>query len=271
MNYAPFHSRRGFTLIELLVVIAIIAILASILFPVFARARENARRSSCQSNLKQLGLGMLQYVQDYDERFPSKGLPGGDVNKGPIASFGWAGMIYPYVKSAQVFRCPSDATKAVAPKVPISYYYSQNIASGDAGNTWSPSGKHISQFTNVSRTVILWECSAITADPTDPAESSSAGFSGWHERGGNVASGSLLGTVGLTTSSWSTATWQNGARHFDGSDFLAVDGHVKWLKGTSVCGGQTASSETFSGCGQTAAQGAGYSGAGAAAMTMSPR
>src|SRR5471030_86040 len=66
----PECGRRGFTLIELLVVIAIIAILASILFPVFARARENARRASCMSNLKQLGLGYLQYAQDYDESFP---------------------------------------------------------------------------------------------------------------------------------------------------------------------------------------------------------
>ena len=62
--------RRGFTLIELLVVIAIIAILAAILFPVFARARENARRSSCLSNMKQIGLGMMQYSQDNDERYP---------------------------------------------------------------------------------------------------------------------------------------------------------------------------------------------------------
>src|SRR5205809_4233116 len=64
------RTRRAFTLIELLVVIAIIAILAAILFPVFSRARENARRASCQSNLKQIGLGFLQYAQDYDERLP---------------------------------------------------------------------------------------------------------------------------------------------------------------------------------------------------------
>ena len=93
------NKRTGFTLIELLVVIAIIAILAAILFPVFARARENARRTSCLSNLKQLGLGTLQYTQDYDERLPAYRLGGGAIS--------WPDMIYPYVKSEQLFTCPS--------------------------------------------------------------------------------------------------------------------------------------------------------------------
>jgi len=91
-------GKRGFTLIELLVVIAIIAILAAILFPVFARARENARRASCSSNLKQIGLGLLQYSQDYDEKFMTD----------------WDGVhsykqsIQPYLKSAQIWACPSN-------------------------------------------------------------------------------------------------------------------------------------------------------------------
>ena len=91
-----FH-RRGFTLIELLVVIAIIAILAAILFPVFAKAREKARQSSCLSNLKQLGLGILSYAQDYDERFPMA-LAGGPTP--PIYLF--PELIDPYVKNAQI-------------------------------------------------------------------------------------------------------------------------------------------------------------------------
>src|SRR5471032_2451039 len=106
-------QRAGFTLIELLVVIAIIAILASILFPVFARARENARRASCQSNLKQIGLAVAQYTQDYDEKLPiHDSYPGS--NWSSITDFmlttsncNFFAGIYPYLKSVQVLNCPS--------------------------------------------------------------------------------------------------------------------------------------------------------------------
>jgi prepilin-type N-terminal cleavage/methylation domain-containing protein/prepilin-type processing-associated H-X9-DG protein len=106
-------KRHGaFTLIELLVVIAIIAILASILFPVFGRARENARRSSCLSNMKQLGLGMMQYTQDYDEKFPCPGATdwNGEFrnDNGTAARASWRQKIFPYVKSVQIFICPSN-------------------------------------------------------------------------------------------------------------------------------------------------------------------
>jgi len=94
--------RRGFTLIELLVVIAIIAILAAILFPVFARAREKARQSSCSSNLKQIGLAYLQYAQDYDEWFP--GFLTGNTN---LTRYYWYQVIEPYMKNMQVVYCTS--------------------------------------------------------------------------------------------------------------------------------------------------------------------
>jgi len=109
------REKSAFTLIELLVVIAIISILASILFPVFARARENARRASCISNLKQIGLGMMMYKQDYDGRFLRAGWVEDEVLPCPSGSgscpASWPVKIYPYVKSVQVFNCPSD-TKA---------------------------------------------------------------------------------------------------------------------------------------------------------------
>ncbi|RYG65885.1 DUF1559 domain-containing protein, partial [bacterium] len=108
--YKPFSSRKanGFTLIELLVVIAIIAILAAILFPVFGRARENARRSSCQSNLKQIGLGMLQYSQDYDELLVNGWYGAGATeSERPKVKYKWMDAILPYLKSNQIFTCPS--------------------------------------------------------------------------------------------------------------------------------------------------------------------
>lgn len=100
---SPRHILSAFTLVELLVVIAIIAVLAAILFPVFGRARENARRSSCASNLKQIGLGILQYAQDFDETMPLT--PDSDVE----GAGSWRSATQPYLKSKQLFRCPSQS------------------------------------------------------------------------------------------------------------------------------------------------------------------
>jgi prepilin-type N-terminal cleavage/methylation domain-containing protein/prepilin-type processing-associated H-X9-DG protein len=125
-------TRRGFTLIELLVVIAIIAILAAILFPVFAQAREKARAITCISNLKQIGTGVMMYVQDYDERYPTP------EREYPDAPFLIPTQVQPYIKNAGIFKCPNDSvangllyqtfaafgvTPSFVPPYPISYYW----------------------------------------------------------------------------------------------------------------------------------------------------
>jgi len=115
MTLTEQKKRKGFTLIELLVVIAIIAILAAILFPVFAKAREKARTSSCQSNLKQIALANLMYAQDYDEKFVHYSLP----NTG-----GWTNALSPYIKNTQVYTCPSAPAQWLG--YGYNYYYLGN-------------------------------------------------------------------------------------------------------------------------------------------------
>ena len=117
-------NRAGFTLIELLVVIAIIAILAAILFPVFAQAREKARQTSCLSNCKQIGLGIQMYTQDYDGvifNAPWPG-PGGGSGTTPSLSVFWTEAIMPYIKNQQIFSCPSNnGTTGTANWSPVNY------------------------------------------------------------------------------------------------------------------------------------------------------
>src|SRR5215203_5217128 len=100
-------GRKAFTLIELLVVIAIIAILAAILFPVFAQAREKARQTSCLSNTKQIGLGLMMYVQDYDETYPMNMYLGQNADSSPCVLLSQV-AVAPYIKNMDIYRCPSD-------------------------------------------------------------------------------------------------------------------------------------------------------------------
>ncbi len=178
-RFSRFRPCSGFTLIELLVVIAVIAILASILFPVFQNVRENARRASCQSNLKQLGLAFTQYAQDYDEHLPM-GVSAGRANYG--YGDGWAGRVYPFVQSAGVFHCPDDAAAPVQNTVggktytlsPVSYAYNRNLAGSDLpGDISKPS--HIGQIgikgalsklNAPAKTVMLVEVTALGYDPS---------------------------------------------------------------------------------------------------------
>ncbi len=136
-------GRRAFTLIELLVVIAIIAILAAILFPVFAKAREKARQSSCQSNVKQLGIALASYAQDYDERL--------HLHRNTQSTYGWMDMTAPYIKNEQIHRCPSNnraATRVGAvPNVATHYGWNWRQLGSD---TW---GRSLGEVTMPAETI----------------------------------------------------------------------------------------------------------------------
>jgi prepilin-type N-terminal cleavage/methylation domain-containing protein/prepilin-type processing-associated H-X9-DG protein len=272
---ATRHATRGFTLIELLVVIAIIAILAAILFPVFARARENARRASCQSNLKQIGLAAMQYVQDYDERF----MQGNQTNVNYIGT-GWAGQLLPYTKSTDLFRCPSEAGRpnvaAVAPNKYYSYRYNIGLVrdqQGAGNNNWNKI-VHISQLNQSSRTVLIYESSAYAFTMTETETDSAAGNGEKTDASGN---GVPAGCPMLPVAGWiSTMPVQPYNRHLEGANFLCADGHVKWLKSEQVSYGYanttTTGGELFSGgFGGEYAQGTDYPGADKKLLTMSYR
>jgi prepilin-type N-terminal cleavage/methylation domain-containing protein/prepilin-type processing-associated H-X9-DG protein len=207
------RTLTAFTLIELLVVIAIIAILAAILFPVFGRARENARRSSCQSNLKQIGLGILQYTQDYDEFFPLTGTA--NLNLSAFSS------IQPYVKSVQLLQCPSETT---APNSDATTNgYTDYFFNRELGVTTSPTNQ--AKLVNATLTIMAGD-----------SESGSAG----NRAGGCAVSKSTL-TTGCTAAG--LAQMPAYGRHLEGATLLFTDGHVKWRKlpqtGAATCGDAT--------------------------------
>ena len=203
------RPRRAFTLIELLVVIAIIAILAAILFPVFAKAREKARQSSCSSNVKQMMLATLQYTQDYDEHFlrlncgpgiPSYTLPNGAAYTGGYML--WPTSVFPYVKSIQMFSCPSSSTIWTGNYTGSMSYGFQSYLSGIA----------LAQFNQPS------EC-CVYADMA--------------ERGTVGANGDSYNYNDYLSSTNGNGI-EFGALHNEGGNVGYADGHVKWRKLSDV-------------------------------------
>ena len=230
-------SSKGFTLIELLVVIAIIAILAAILFPVFARAREKARSVTCQTNLKQLAIGMIAYVQDYDERFPNwnwgrdRGNP--PVHgQGPGTPLPWYAAIYPYVKNKDLYVCPSDTrcpeggplgrmccTDCKYDRWPLSYTYNEPISA------------NCCNF-NLLANIKLPAQTLLLADGR-------SSLTGWDPGGFlarivfanfNARGDAFGGCCNPNTVNTEKMTDDKGPRHLGGCNIAFADGHVKWFK-----------------------------------------
>jgi len=191
-------GRKGFTLIELLVVIAIIAILAAILFPVFARARENARKSTCQSNAKQVGLGLLQYNQDYDERMPPARL--GYIGPEHVT---WKRVLEPYVKNWKIFECPSKPG---------------HWTSACTGSNWPSLGPGMAAGSALAYNGhVAGQPLAVITVPADTLMIADID-SGCHQ---------FLNQLG-----WLPAWFS--ARHMDGGNWGFCDGHVKWYHKRSM-------------------------------------
>jgi len=207
-------SRTAFTLIELLVVIAIIAILAAILFPVFAKAREKARQSSCASNLKQIGLAFMQYTQDYDERWPyaySVTGMGNTVNtdwNATAADKGWiSNALVPYTKNQQIFICPSKGGNSGDFQDPrngmkrVSYGYNyMGIMNGSDAAFPEPAGA-----------LVMWDS---TWSYNNCGFNSGCGFP---TRDWAAYTNPTVSNIGFANSAW----------HTEKNNYLYMDGHVK--------------------------------------------
>lgn len=198
----------GFTLIELLIVISIIAILAAILFPVFARARENARRASCASNEKQLALALRMYIQDYDDYFPFY-----DTGDGTM----WTYTTYPYHKNFQLIRCPSAPQAkgwALHPDHGVSVTYALVGGPTVKNQILQYPPRKLSTIIYTSRTWMMVE--------------SRYGNDNYEKNGYGVANVRFL--TSQTDHPEYYASNFTSQRHLDGSNVAFVDGHVKWIK-----------------------------------------
>jgi prepilin-type N-terminal cleavage/methylation domain-containing protein/prepilin-type processing-associated H-X9-DG protein len=240
--------RKGFTLIELLVVIAIIALLAAILFPVFARARANARRTSGLSNLKQIGLGFAQYLQDNDGRFPPHvterqgvdffGTSAGDQAAAGIYSI--RGKLEPYVKSSQLFKDPSTApwpAQGSGAWYVTDYGFHNNESAFPDNGTPQQDFYQANPTFGYNQNLVDSQIAKsaefiVSADAARPNSSTNPSRGGLYPQWGgditnNPGDGQFPFTNGVPYSAGQAAP---SIRHLGGTNFLFADGHAKWLK-----------------------------------------
>ena len=227
---APFGSKRAFTLIELLVVIAIIAILAAILFPVFAQAKEAAKKTVCLSNNKQMGLGLYLYLNDYDDNLPMANYPNTPGNlpsefsyragRTAFVAWNWADIIQPYVKNYAMFKCPDDNSGPLVlngspvPGYPLSYALNMYIYLGLGGFPAFKGaiGAPMSDITEPSSKLFIVESeSKISQEVVLPASSKRAGLDR-HSGGANYVYCDTHAHYRRMPQDWTTipdSTWMN--------------------------------------------------------------
>ncbi|CAN5477058.1 hypothetical protein BH11ARM1_BH11ARM1_14480 [soil metagenome] len=219
-------KRLGFTLIELLVVIAIIAILAAILFPVFAQAKEAAKKTACLSGEKQIGTGLYMYVSDYDDSLPMANYPGAPAYVGPpftifswhagagVAELNWADLLMTYTKNSDIFKCPDDDSgpadfpKGSGTRVPgkaLSYALNQFFFKTPGGNRFSLTGGNMSEITTPASKVFVCETQSNSSSEL------------------------------IAPNRWSTTPTNPNAkgnlnRHMDGANYVFADTHAKYRK-----------------------------------------
>ena len=288
MNTAT--TRRGFTLIELLVVITIIGLLATLLFPVFAKVRENGRRTACLSNERQIGLAIFQYAADNNERFPVQG----DIPA--YAGDRWVSQCLPYFKNVGLLRCPDDTTTGYSPldpanlrlHLPVCYYpdsYGLNsnlLSAVAAGKT----GVNLSELSAPSQTTLLFE---VVHDAAAVVSQGAPTLDGAAEGNGNGPCGGVgtedpptypcggtdalnpvpLYATGNIGGRVLNSDRESVPRHEGGANYLACDGHGVWLRPEAVSGGGSQPAGGAA-CGQDDTA-AGCAGTGKAAGTGSSR
>ena len=236
------QRKQGFTLIELLVVIAIIAILAAILFPVFQKVRENARRTSCQSNMKQLSIGLIQYVQDADERYVAQGVPNAGNNWGYQLT--WIYALQPYLKDYNVLRCPDDSHIPADGTGPMFSYVANGAIAYDNGwkligvinesrDWFDSSPRSASAIGRPSETILLTERVKM---PT--GQSPDGAFSPWDTvvvgPEGSEGSKGLPGQDPVWSPPNPASNGSVAVLHNDRTNFAFTDGHVKALRPTET-------------------------------------
>lgn len=240
-------KKRGFTLIELLVVIAIIAILAAILFPVFSRAREQARKSACLSNMKQIGLALAMYAQDWDETFPFWRPPcAGDANY-PVGGLCWTEQLIPYIKNAGVFHCPSAIQESGWPvdcypggvgrpqnNLPrCNYGYNEVIMNGGVAWCW-PGSHKLAALVSPTDTMVIADSWNAFLTPWARIEPEfimvRTAFANYDTNSGTDIS---CGCPAHLTVPLDTALDRH-ARHSGGAVIVFADGHAKWYKGDQI-------------------------------------